>query len=94
MGGRSELLKLEEQMENQMKKKCAEPAVRERCSSALRGFALQPLCSRLAAFPCWLVGWLASLLLIWHIPIHLGSPHNRGTSQSAFVEDCPLSTPQ
>lgn len=43
-GGRSELLKLEEQMENQMKKTSAGPAVLERCSFALCGFALQPLC--------------------------------------------------
>lgn len=47
-----------------------------RCSRtaavALRGCSL--FCPRLL-FPA---GWWASLLLKWHTPIHLGSPHSQG----------------
>lgn len=78
MGGRSELLKLEEQ--SQIKRKCADtireppgPAALEQLGFALRGW--QPLfCPRLL-LPA---GWGASLPLKWQTPVHLGSPHSQG----------------
>lgn len=72
VGGRSELL--EGQTENQIKKKPADTV----CRAVWAG------CNRIAAWvaaalfsPRLLLpaGWWASLLFMWHIPVHRSSPH-------------------
>lgn len=91
MGGRSELLKLEEQIESQIKRKVQTPSGEplgrpvEQLRFALRG------CSLFRPGLLFPAGWWASLLLKWHIPIHLGSPHSQGDKPNCLHGHCPLS---
>ena len=82
VGGRSELLKLEGQIENQIKKKCADTvclAVWASCNRTAAWRALcgwqPPLFSPRLLLPA---GWWASLILMWHVAIHRASPQAWG----------------
>lgn len=92
VGGRSELLRLEEQMESQIKKKCADatgeppgPPVTAAVWFALRGW--QPLCSPRLLSP--LVGGLLRVKV--RTPIHLGSPRNQGDKPNCLHGVRPMS---